>query len=282
MSLYQSAIIPAASFSQYPMTMVRPTGEVGRWVQCLWQVNRVIRADMPPATGTDSSANHRINEKIYPDGGASLTFIVSSTHASAFYFHNTQVCNYHWQLSNDYLSVRLYPGAARVLLGLDVADIASHEVDLCSLTFPRKDSLLRLLDALPGQPPQHQLTLLQQWLTQLQQTPCHKPGKWMNLLSVVDQPLQPLQDLASERGISRRTLERQLRVQAGVSPKQLDMCARIRFARQQLILDQEDLSQIALQCGFYDQAHFTNVFRQHTQETPANYQQRKMAQISNR
>jgi len=75
--------------------------------------------------------------------------------------------------------------------------------------------------------------------------------------------------LAAEIGCSRRHLVAQLREQLGLPPKTL---ARVlRFNRAVELLQRDDgsrLGEIALACGYYDQAHFNRDFRAFAGDPP--------------
>jgi AraC-like DNA-binding protein len=68
-------------------------------------------------------------------------------------------------------------------------------------------------------------------------------------------------DVADEIGWSRRHFGEKLRAETGITPKQ---AARIlRFERVGKLLRQGrfDLAELALECGYYDQAHLSNEWR---------------------
>ncbi len=79
--------------------------------------------------------------------------------------------------------------------------------------------------------------------------------------------------------MTRRTLERKLKREVGVTPGQLVAYARLDRARHRLLETTLPLAEIALQCGYYDQAHFTHAFQSLAYETPAAYRKRKLSQI---
>lgn len=76
-------------------------------------------------------------------------------------------------------------------------------------------------------------------------------------------------DLASEAGVSARQLRRRFLMEVGVGPKLL--CRVLRFQQVFTAIDQNiaDWADVALECGYYDQAHLINDFRQFAHQTPA-------------
>lgn len=263
-------VIPAASFSNIGLEMISPFPGLSSWIQCLWVTDH-----------TKNNSRH-VEEKLYPDAGSSLTFEIRNTRINARYFHHTRVVTHRWDTSTRYISVRFRPGGAKALLRLDIDDSQNIEIELLDTAFSQQLSLQPLMDMLPTLSADQQVQAVQNWLLTLSYRAQEPNRKWSTLLAHASTYLIPPQQLALQNGFSRRTLERQLRKYLGFTPNQLHGFAQIRAARQYLILTPDSLSDIALACGYFDQAHFTNAFREQTLETPLQYRQRKMSQISNR
>ena len=91
--------------------------------------------------------------------------------------------------------------------------------------------------------------------------------------SIVEQDGQVrIDDLAFEAGLSARQLRRLFLEQVGLSPKHF--CRVIRFRSSLARLPQPgrgDWARVALDCGYYDQAHFINEFRQFSGYTPGEF-----------
>ncbi len=79
--------------------------------------------------------------------------------------------------------------------------------------------------------------------------------------------------LAAETGVSRRRLIDRFQVQVGLTPKALARILRFNRAVGLLTAPQgePDLADIALACGFYDQAHFNREFRSLAGCTPRGF-----------
>lgn len=75
--------------------------------------------------------------------------------------------------------------------------------------------------------------------------------------------------LAIDAGVSARQLRRRFLIEVGVGPKLL--CRLLRFQQVFRAVDRNDAewAGVALECGYYDQAHLINDFRQFAQQTPA-------------
>ena len=80
-----------------------------------------------------------------------------------------------------------------------------------------------------------------------------------------------ISELAREHAISTRQFERRFKELAGLSPKLYSRVVRFQSATQHKFEGVRDLTQIAYACGYYDQSHFINDFRQFSGYTPKEY-----------
>jgi AraC family transcriptional regulator len=78
-------------------------------------------------------------------------------------------------------------------------------------------------------------------------------------------------DIAAAVGVHPIHLARAFRSSFGVSPAAYLRRARLERALAALADNRRSIAEIALDCGFSDQSHFTRVFRRHTGLTPARY-----------
>jgi transcriptional regulator GlxA family with amidase domain len=81
-------------------------------------------------------------------------------------------------------------------------------------------------------------------------------------------------DLARAAGLSISQLQREFMRLLGMSPTEYITKVRVLLARRALERSDQAVGVIALDLGFYDQSHFTRVFRQQTGLTPLAYRQR--------
>ena len=258
----ETQIIPAASFANANLNMLVPHPQLTSWVQCIW----IMRP-----------SHLNVDEKIYPDAGASLTFSISDTSVTARYLQNTSTTRYKWCGSLLHISIRFKPGGAWALLKSAISELAKQEIDVFDLDFAKDDRFQKLLEQLPRSSELTQLQLIDEWLLSSSLQLSKPVYSIQQLISEVDSTmLSPIQ-LAQEQGMSRRTLERHLQSKFAVTPLQLQHYARIKNARKILINSKQSLAAIALECGYYDQAHFNNHFKEQTGETPETYRKRKSA-----
>ncbi len=83
--------------------------------------------------------------------------------------------------------------------------------------------------------------------------------------------LVSLDELATQAGLSARQFRRVCLEQAGLTPKFLARVLRFRHAFSRLTDSGGEFAQLALDCGYYDQAHFINEFREFAGRTPGSY-----------
>jgi AraC-like DNA-binding protein len=75
--------------------------------------------------------------------------------------------------------------------------------------------------------------------------------------------------LVRETGWSRRHLAARFREHVGLAPKAFGRILRFRHAARELVRpDGRSLAEIALDCGYYDQAHLNRDFREFSGRTP--------------
>jgi len=94
------------------------------------------------------------------------------------------------------------------------------------------------------------------------------------LLDLIDarlgEPLR-LNDLAEHVGVSRAHFARRFRALTGVSPHHYLILRRVEKAKQLLRETSASMVQIALDVGFSNQSHFTQMFHATTGQTPSQY-----------
>jgi AraC family transcriptional regulator len=80
-----------------------------------------------------------------------------------------------------------------------------------------------------------------------------------------------LDRVAEASGLSKYYLDRLFKLATGVSPLSYVIALRLDGAKHLLATSTRPITEIALELGFSDQSHFTNVFKRFTGVTPAAY-----------
>jgi AraC family transcriptional regulator len=86
-------------------------------------------------------------------------------------------------------------------------------------------------------------------------------------------------DLCSLLQLSEAHFSRAFRRTFGESPHAFLVRQRLRRAQRYMLETDASLSEIALQCGFADQAHLSKHFRQHTGRTPGSWRRARRTSI---
>ena len=81
----------------------------------------------------------------------------------------------------------------------------------------------------------------------------------------------PLAELAASAGVHPVHLAREFRRHFRCTIGDFVRRVRVEFACREIAETDAPLSEVALAAGFYDQSHFSNVFRQFTGMTPTAY-----------
>ncbi|NTX05464.1 helix-turn-helix transcriptional regulator [Myxococcus sp. CA040A] len=160
------------------------------------------------------------------------------------------------------LGIRLRPGWALALLGVSPRELRNLNVPVeeCAPVFRALQQRLSSCRSL-----KHAMSLLQEELSIRNASPRYTPR------ARTTHALQRLQSsagqvrmssLARTLGISERTLHRDILEEAGVAPKLLARVLRFQRALALLRTGEQDLSTLALDCGYADQSHFTREVRE--------------------
>ncbi|MFS4455114.1 DUF6597 domain-containing transcriptional factor [Maribacter sp. 2304DJ31-5] len=80
-----------------------------------------------------------------------------------------------------------------------------------------------------------------------------------------------IHDILKEDLSKRRQLERKFVKQIGISPKQLGKVIRLQSALKMLLNEEENLTNIAYENEYYDQAHFSKDFKEFTGVSPKEF-----------
>jgi AraC-like DNA-binding protein len=80
-----------------------------------------------------------------------------------------------------------------------------------------------------------------------------------------------VKELAGRAGLSASHLQREFRRLFGMTVGDYVLRLRLLMGQRRLRQTADAIGRIAVECGFYDQAHFTRAFKKHTGQTPQRY-----------
>lgn len=161
------------------------------------------------------------------------------------------------------IGVVFKPAGLAPFFRLPIGLLTSQQLALHELIGREADELLDRLSA--AQAFHSRIRVIESFLGHRLHIPCRFSWgiSWEGAKRIAARPSSEcLSSLAGDMGISRRSLERLFQNHIGLSPKRyLRIC---RFQKALAVLNSEaapNLSQLALDCGYYDQAHLCNDFK---------------------
>lgn len=180
-----------------------------------------------------------------PFGGLPGAFVAGLT-------DHGEVVDQHGEI--DCLDLKLTPLGAYRLLGVPMSELTNQVVDLADLATKLRpdhldEDLLRLADR--GPDPAREVT----WV-------------WQRLRRTHGNV--PIGVLAAEVGWSRRHLVNRFHAQVGLPPKTVARILRFEELLRRLPTATHG-ARVAVECGYYDQAHMNRDFREFAGTTPGEY-----------
>ena len=182
--------------------------------------------------------------------------------------HETAAITEHAGVSHG-VQAYLTPLGAERLFRMPMGELANGGADLADL-LDDADELAERLYETAGWPAR--LALLEAYIerrvAEAPPAPREIEWSWQRLLG--SGGAVPVASLAEEVGWSRRHLAARFREHVGLPPKALARILRFERAAERLRLG-ADLSEAALDSGYYDQAHFNRDFKAFAGVTPTEY-----------
>ena len=166
------------------------------------------------------------------------------------------------------IGIRFHPGGTLPFLRLPLHEVIDQVVELGSLSSTLERDLLRAASESPVL--SEKIRAIERFLTTCLATSKYD-SRLMNIAArIVDsRGLIAVDDLASDAGISSRQLERRFLREVGVGPKLLGRIIRFQQVFRAVEQSSNAWAEIAIECGYYDQAHLIRDFNQFAQQTPA-------------
>jgi AraC-like DNA-binding protein len=179
----------------------------------------------------------------------------------------------------DVFAIHFHPGMFRPWWGESVKSLAGKAERLGTGLRHWKTTANELVSSVLNQPNETRVKMIDTFLLE------HRPTKDavsedirdLVLAARYERALWETDALARQRGVSVRTNQRQFLEYVGTSPKWVIQRYRIQAAIDMLDAERTgssevgDLTQLALDLGYFDQAHFSRDFRNVTGYAPNNY-----------
>lgn len=260
---------PPANFSQLGLEWHAPHPVLSNWIQCYWVVKS------PQAIQT------ALTENLYPDGGTTLVLDFSTNALPIISFNAFfQMSRAQFSGKVDKVGIRFQPGGAFQLLGLEMSLIANMEASADDLDLHDYKNLSEQLASKVTT--NDRIAQINDWFLHRAITINSRQTHIYNTLQLIKQNQLTIEDVMTHIPLSRRQLERKFQLEVGIAPARVKQLQQVKQARL-LISRHPELSlvQVALDTGFYDQAHFIRQFQKITGQTPGQYRQKKMSQKYN-
>jgi AraC-like DNA-binding protein len=201
--------------------------------------------------------------------GPSLDIDGRSFTSFAAGLHDAPVLTEHAGLGHG-IQAYLSPLGARRLFGMPMSELTRDVVALEDLLGPAAHELAERLATAPDWATRFDLFERAIARRVLEAAPVAPELEWAWLRLLATGGAVPVAELASELGWSRRHLAVRFRDELGMPPKALARILRFERALERLQAG-HDLADLALDAGYYDQAHFNRDFRAFAGTTPTRF-----------
>jgi AraC-like DNA-binding protein len=248
---------PIASATKFQLTRLPPTPDLGYFVEHYWLIDWDLRGQPPYVQET------------LPYPSVHLVFELGKTR---IYGVITGKFARRLEGQGQVFGVKFRPGAFYPFLKAPISRLTDGEISLED-AFGIDSSLLE--QAIFAQPSQkQQMKTVEQFLRSRQ--PERDPAiEEINRIVggiIADRTITKVDDVVCRFGLGKRTLQRLCSQYVGASPKWVIKRYRLQEAADQLAEGTEvDWSRMALDLGYFDQAHFIKDFKRIVGRTPGEY-----------
>ena len=228
----------------------RPPDQLASYVECYWTMS-----------ATDPVPSYQV----LPDGCADLLFTRKDGRSELTVVGNMTEAQQHAVSSSEAMfGVRFLPAMASLFLKAPWASLVNKTMDAQAVLGCRAADLARALE--DATRVDAMISITTGWLGRPRtEGAAHRLAKEL----AQSNGQMRLDALSSGAGISPRQMRRLFVAETGLSPKQLGRILRFRGSLAQL--GTAEGARVAVDCGYYDQAHFIHEFREFSGETPQNF-----------
>jgi AraC-like DNA-binding protein len=245
---------PQEGAAHFRLTRHRPAADLAGLVERHWIVSWDLRGRAP------------YTSQVIPHPSVNL---VIEPHGAHVYGVATVRFERRLEGAGKAVGTKFRPGGFHPFVGFPVAELTDASVSLGELFGPAGDELAER--AAGASDP---TALVEAFLRE--RAPAHDPNvdliAWI-VRGMLDEPqITRVAELAARHGMSARTLQRLFRTYVGVSPKWVLQRYRLHEAAERMAGGRHgDWAQLALELGYFDQAHFSKAFKALVGSSPAEY-----------
>jgi AraC-like DNA-binding protein len=230
----------------------RPAADLAPWIECFW-----TRSPEPGAGATAKPY------RVLPDGCADILFDLADDAAASVVGPMTRALVLPPRPDARFLGVRFRPGAAGAFLSVPLSTLVDARVALGAIWMEAEETREEVAEAAPAglAIDAFERRLRARLARAATPAPTSRIQALIASLAAADAPLS-VAELAARAGLTRQHLRRLFAQHVGYGPKKL---ARILRLRRTLRLigarGGRSLATLALDAGYYDQAHMNAEFR---------------------
>lgn len=244
--------------------------QLSEYVSFIWEVN----------------GSNGLNERILPKGIVEMIFNLGDTMNGVTMTDdslnpplcfiqgvNTQTIDVNYSGKHHLFGIRLQPGMVKGLLGIMPSELKNTLVDL-TLLKPGFNILWQQLKEAPSF--NDRVKLIEEQFPVLSAAVCLRTQKLCNLfLAESIDGFGNVDELSKQVHYSTRQLNRKTQSLFGISAEELITYKKFLHAVKLLHINNDPLSSVAYESGFFDQAHFCRVFKSYAGITATQYRRQK-------
>lgn len=247
---------------------IRPTAPLRPFVECFWKLQGDGSVETSPA------------ERILPDGCVEVILNFGDGFLQHFEDERKlQPRNFLvGQMTGpilispcgavELLGIRFQPGGTRPFVDVPAHEVTDRVVDLGGLSGKLEHGLLRA--CADARTLAEKVAAADAFLVSRLVERKYDSQLLALAATIIDRRgLVSVEQLASDAGVSNRQLERRFHREIGIGPKLLARIVRFQQVFRAVEQCNAAWADVAVECGYYDQAHLIRDFNQFAQQTPA-------------
>jgi AraC-like DNA-binding protein len=242
---------PEAARRHYRLTRYAPSADLAQWVERHWIVEWDLREPY-----TQELVTHPVVNLVFEQHVALVHGVVTGRGARTIEGRGKAV------------GVKFRPGGLHPFL-----PVPAHTLTGTALSLEDAFGSNPHAEVLAAGEDRAQIAVVERWLRSLAPAPDPAVAEVAAVFRriLADPSLTRVDDLAAAAGRSPRALQRLFREYVGVTPKWVLRRLRLQEAAERMADGTGDWAALALDLGYFDQAHFINDFRRVVGRSPAEY-----------
>ena len=240
-----------------------PAPDLAEVVEHYWTVRWAFDAN---ATATAQTLPHPSVQLVFEDGAGTVSGVFTEKFTRVL------------EGNGEVFGIKFSPGGFHGLLNASVDTITNRTIEIQELFGASGDSLARALSSLASD--SERFDLADGWLRGRGATADSSALLAARVVHHIhaNPSATRVAEVATTFGMRQRTLERLFRRYVGVGPKWVIQRYRLHEAAAQLAGGRRGMSSLALELGYYDQAHFIRDFKAIIGSSPLAYARRSARQ----